>query len=127
MVAFPVAASTASHAINRPGRASPVGATSGDVYQGEWRDADVYFQPYQKSWTYTFRHVNLKEFPDLKDFNAEYRTTMRLRLLFDGAAPKIEKIEASPIRCGAPLGFGDRTGQRPEEADSGRGFEVFNG
>ncbi len=53
----------------------------------------MYFQPDGKTWTYTFRHVHLNEFPNLKDFNAEYRTTMKLRLLFDGPAPKVEKLE----------------------------------
>lgn len=66
----------------------------GDLYQGEWRDADVYFQPDGRTWAYTFRHVNLKEFPELKDFDAEYRTTMKLRLLFDGPAPEVRKFEA---------------------------------
>ncbi|MBE7504549.1 MAG: hypothetical protein HS113_30505 [Verrucomicrobiales bacterium] len=66
----------------------------GDLYQGEWREADVYFQADGRTWTYTFRHVNLKEFPELRDFNAEYRTTLRLRLLFDGPAPAVERLAA---------------------------------
>jgi hypothetical protein len=65
----------------------------GDLYQGRWRDADVYLQADGTTWTYTFRHINAAEFPDLKDFSAEYRTTMKLRLLFDASAPTVEKLE----------------------------------
>lgn len=65
----------------------------GDLYQGRWRDADVYLLADGKTWTWTFRHINAKEFPDLKDFSAEYRTTLKLRLLFDGPAPRVERLE----------------------------------
>ncbi len=66
----------------------------GDLYQGHWRVADAYLQAEGRTWTYTFRHLNATEFPDLKDFAAEYRTTMKLRLLFDGPAPRVEGLEA---------------------------------
>jgi hypothetical protein len=66
----------------------------GDLYQGEWRDADAYFEAEGRTWTWSFRHLNLNEFPQLKDFAAEYRTTMKIRLLFDGPAPALERLAA---------------------------------
>lgn len=66
----------------------------GDLYQGRWREADCYLEAKDRTWTYTFRHLNAQEFPKLKDFAAEYRTTMKLRLRFPGPAPRIEKFEA---------------------------------
>lgn len=57
----------------------------GDWYNGGWKDADVDVSVSKEAATYTFRAINAKEFPDLKDFNAKYRTTLKLRLLL--AAP----------------------------------------
>ena len=97
----------------------------GDLYQGTWRDADVYLQTEGSSWTFTFRHLNAREFPDLKDFAPEYRTTMKLRLLCEGPAPKVTGIRA----------FTDSTWQRvrvalvaenPERAAAAQ-FTAFNG
>lgn len=65
----------------------------GDWYRGSWRDADVARDVSGKTWTYRFRPVNAKEFPNLRDFTAEYRTTMKLRLLFETAAPRIETLQ----------------------------------
>ncbi len=116
---------------HRIARDQPAGAGEsgwghlGDLYQGEWRDADVYFQADGRTWTYTFRHVNLKEFPGLGDFNAEYRRTMKLRVLFTGAAPPIERFEAYTDSVWRSV---DATvlWKEPGVAASAR-FEVFNG
>lgn len=82
----------------REAAASSVGNTrSGrrnESDQGTWRDADVYLQPAGRAWTFTFRHLNLTEFPKLSDVTAEHRTTSRIRVLFAGPAPAIERIEA---------------------------------
>lgn len=100
----------------------------GDLYQGQWRDADVYFQPEGRAWTYTFRHVNATEFPDLKDFDAEYRTTMKLRLLFDGPAPEVEKLEAYTDSAWRPVDVGIEWGALGQESQAWDGtIEVFNG
>ena len=66
----------------------------GDLHQGRWRDADAALQVEGKVWTYVCRPVNASEFTALKDFAAPYRTTMRVRLLFDGPAPPVEEFEA---------------------------------
>ena len=99
----------------------------GDLYQGEWREADVYFQADGRTWTYTFRHVNLREFPELRDFNAEYRTTLKLRLLFGGPAPAVERFEAYTDsvwrQTTVEIEWG---GAQPSQVWDGR-LEVFNG
>jgi len=59
----------------------------GDWYQGRWRDADARLSVSGCTWTWTFEPVNGKEFPDLKDFAAAWRTTMKVRLV-GGAALK---------------------------------------
>lgn len=65
----------------------------GDLYQGRWRDADGEWKTDGKKWIFTFAPVNAKEFPNLRDFDARYRTTMKLRLLFSGTPAKVDNIE----------------------------------
>ncbi|MDP2898118.1 MAG: hypothetical protein Q8Q12_16405 [bacterium] len=97
----------------------------GDWYNGHWRDADVDVSISAETATYTFRPLNAKEFPDLKDFNAKYRTTLKLRLLFPQEAPEIKSFRA----------FSDSTWQREdmdiiwaEKRPVGEAeVEVFNG
>jgi hypothetical protein len=64
----------------------------GDWYRGGWRDADVVLTASNNTWSFTFRPVNQKEFPRLTDFPAAYRTTMKLRFLFEGSAPKFKEF-----------------------------------
>lgn len=78
----------------------------GDLYQGQWRDADVHLQVNDRTWTYTFRPINAKEFPRLQDFNAAYRTTMRVRLLHDAPAPKVAKLETFTDSVWKPVDVG---------------------
>jgi hypothetical protein len=66
----------------------------GDWYQGRWREADARLDAAGNTWTWTFRPVNAKEFANLKDFAASYRTTMKLRLRFDAPGPKVEALRA---------------------------------
>ncbi|MHB8521843.1 MAG: hypothetical protein ACYDH9_13920, partial [Limisphaerales bacterium] len=65
----------------------------GDWYRGKWRAGDAQLKTAGNTWTYTFRPVNAKEFPQLKDFSAVYRTTMRVHLLFDTAAPAVQSLQ----------------------------------
>ena len=65
----------------------------GDWYRGRWRDADGHLSADGNSWTYTFAPVNRTEFPGLKDFDAAYRTTMKLRLLFEQTAPQVTAFQ----------------------------------
>jgi hypothetical protein len=65
----------------------------GDWYRGKWRDGDAELKVAGNIWTYTFHPVNAKEFPPLKDFSARYRTTMKVRLLFNSFAPVIQSFQ----------------------------------
>ena len=79
------------------------------------------------TWTYTFNPVSSVEFPNQEGYNATYRTTMKLRLLFADKTPSITGLQA----------FTDSTWQKAEaviESDrsdasdiSDRTVEVFNG
>ena len=43
---------------------------AGDWFQGKWHDADADLKTEGDTWTYTFRPLNAREFPDLKGFSA---------------------------------------------------------
>jgi hypothetical protein len=119
---------------HRVSREQPAGAGEsgwghlGDAYQGEWRDADVYRQTDGSTSTYTFRHVNATEFPQLRDCDAEYRTTLKLRLVFDGPAPRVEQIVAHTDALWRSVDVGVEWGAlaQNEEVRDGS-LEVFNG
>ena len=66
----------------------------GDWYKGQWRAPDANVERNGAVWTYTFNPVNAKEFKDVGEFDARYRTTFKLRLASDAALPKIESVEA---------------------------------
>ncbi|MDH7504505.1 MAG: hypothetical protein QHJ82_17580, partial [Verrucomicrobiota bacterium] len=80
---------------DRPSGAGESGwAHLGDLYQGRWIDADGEWKPDGTTWTFTFRPVNSKEFPDLGDFDAAYRTTMKLRIIFSTPNCKVSQLRA---------------------------------
>ena len=79
----------------------------GDWFVREWKDADTEVSVDGDAWTYTFRPINVPwpsstppdnigagEFPDLTDFPARYRTTLKLRLLFPEKAPQVASFHA---------------------------------
>jgi hypothetical protein len=69
----------------------------GDWYQGGWRVADAVVTPEGSALTFTFRPVNAHEFPQLVDFPAEFRATLKIRVTNPRTAaplPRIERIEA---------------------------------
>lgn len=66
----------------------------GDWHKGRWREPDANLEREGARWTYTFNPVNAKEFRNVADFDARYRTTLKLRLLSDTPLPAIESLEA---------------------------------
>ncbi|HOG87538.1 MAG TPA: hypothetical protein PLY00_05510 [Verrucomicrobiota bacterium] len=100
----------------------------GDLYQGQWLEADADIESTGTTWEYTFRPIHQKEFSQLESFKARHRTTMRLRLLFEDTAPKIERIEAftdsvwKSVEVGIEWG-GEGTGERCWDGQ----LSVFNG
>ena len=64
----------------------------GDWFRGRWKDADTELDVKGASWRYRFRPVNEKEFPQLKNFGASYRSTLKLRLVFSRGVPEISRL-----------------------------------
>ncbi len=66
----------------------------GNWYRGGWRVADAESRLEGAKVVFTFRPVNTKEFPQLKDYSAPFRFTLKLRLVSDRAVPKLERLQA---------------------------------
>lgn len=100
----------------------------GDLHQGRWRDADAYLQTDECTWTFTFRHLNATEFPTLRDFGPEYRTTMKVRLLFDSPPPALERFQAFTDSVWRSVEVGVEWGAAAAGTESWDGeLELFNG
>ena len=67
---------------------------SGDWYRGRWQDADIDVSVSGNTWTFTFRPINAKEFPNEKNFDVNYRQALKLRLLFSEKAPQASSFKA---------------------------------
>ena len=66
----------------------------GNWYNGGWRVADAEAKADGSRVTFSFRPVNEKEYPQLKDYAARFRYTLKLRLQSGGALPRIARQEA---------------------------------
>ncbi len=115
-------------------RDQPSGAGSsgwlnvGDWYQGKWLKADTNLQIAGPVWTFTFNPVNATEFPALKGFTADYRSTFKLRLLGQKPLPKIETFETYTDSVWQELAFEVEWGGRAQEQQVWNGrLEIFNG
>jgi hypothetical protein len=66
----------------------------GNWYNYGWRIADTEAKTDGSTVTFSFRPVNQREFPKLKDYPATFRFTLKLRVASDSSLPKITRIEA---------------------------------
>jgi hypothetical protein len=66
----------------------------GNWYQGGWRVADTDVNSDGSALSFTFRPVNVKEFPKLKEYSASYRYTLKLKVVCPKTAPGVQRIEA---------------------------------
>jgi hypothetical protein len=64
----------------------------GNWYTGTWQAADTERVVEGNTVTFTFRPLNECEFTDLVDFPATYRTTLKIRLVAEGALPEVEGL-----------------------------------
>src|SRR6266851_398687 len=78
----------------QPGGADVGWMELGNWYNGGWRVADAQARTEGSTLFFTFRAVNAKEFPALKDYGAAFRYTFKIRLTSDQPLPTIERIEA---------------------------------
>ena len=77
-----------------PGGADVGWMELGNWFNGGWRVADADAKAEGSNITFTFRPINAKEFPGIKNYDAPFRYTLKIRLTSDAALPKIERIEA---------------------------------
>ena len=66
----------------------------GNWHQYEWRVADAEVRAEGSRLVFTFRPVNAREFPKIKDYPAPFRHTLKLRVTGAGPLPPLEKFEA---------------------------------
>ncbi len=115
-------------------RDRPAGAGSsgwhdvGDWFQGRWQVADAVLGIDGATCTLTFNPVSASEFPDLTDFDAPYRTTMKLRLVGDAPLGKLVGFEVhtdSELRgLDVEILWG---GAADRDQTCGGRLEIFNG
>ncbi len=66
----------------------------GNWFNGGWRVADAVAQVQGNDVIFTFRPVNAREFPDLDDYPAKFRFTLKIRVTSEEPLPAVEPIEA---------------------------------
>jgi hypothetical protein len=66
----------------------------GNWWKYDWRAADAEARADGNAVAFTFRPVNAKEFPKLKDYPAPFRYTLKVRVVSDSALPAVDRIEA---------------------------------
>ena len=97
----------------------------GNWYRYGWRTADTIIQKDGNKVIYTFNPVNKTEFPDVRDYSATFRYTLKIRVTTkDNTELDIRKIEAFTDSILEPLKF---RVVFDKEIPSGLSFDIFNG
>ena len=100
----------------------------GDWIQGEWKTADVEVAARDSTLVYTFRSIKLKEFPDINDFDASYRTTFKLRLVGKAPLKEVRSFEVYSDSTLKPMDVEILWGGTAKDPETWDGqFEAFNG
>ncbi|HEX4644023.1 MAG TPA: hypothetical protein VH598_00285, partial [Verrucomicrobiae bacterium] len=96
----------------------------GNWHQGGWRVADADAKIVGNTVTFTFRPVNEREFPAVKDYDARFRYTLKIRVAADVPLSLVEKIQAFTDSV-----FERRMARLAWKEQSGRNLkvDVFNG
>ncbi len=100
----------------------------GDWHLGKWQIADAELKTEGPVCTFTFNPLNRKEFPRIRNFPAEHRTTTKLRVTADRPLPKISSFEAYTDSVWEEQEFEvewGHTARNPQKWDGW--LEVFNG
>jgi hypothetical protein len=98
-----------------------------DPYNGDWKTADVKVTLQGDRAVYTFNPINAIEFPDIKDFDVNYRRTLKLRILFDGKIPEIKAIEVYSDSIWKETEFNIEWGKAFADEDWNGQISVYNG
>jgi hypothetical protein len=107
-----------------PGGADTGWMELGNWWKYDWRKADTESRAEGQAVTFTFRPVNAKEFPDVKNYAAPFRYTLKVRVASDASLPAIEKIEAFTDSTLAPSAARLAWARAPRRDLK---LEVFNG
>lgn len=100
----------------------------GDWFQGKWIKADTNLDIDGTTYTFTFNPVNAKEFPNLKDFPARYRSTLKLRVVSKTKLPPIKSFNAYTDSDWEQLDFEVEWGATAQKKQKWDGqLEIFNG
>lgn len=100
----------------------------GDWFQGKWVMADTKVAKDGEVYTFTFFPVNAKEFRDVGDFAATWRTTLKLRVIAETPLAAIASFEAYTDSTWQPLAFEVEWGGAAEKPQTWDGrIEAFNG
>src|ERR1043166_2482556 len=108
----------------QPGGADVGWMELGNWYRGGWRVADAEAKAEESAIVFTFRPVSAKEFPAVKNYEATFRYTLKLRLTSEEPLPKIERIEAFTDSVWKPETARLEFGKAPGDAIQA---EAFNG
>jgi len=101
---------------------------AGDWFQGKWQTADTKLKVDGATYIFTFDPINAKEFSNLKDFAATYRSTLKLRIAADTPLGKVKSLKVYTDSVWRPLDVEIQWGAtaQKEQVWDGR-LEVFNG
>jgi len=101
----------------------------GDWFQGKWQKADANLDVKGTTYTFTFNPVNSREFPNMKDFSARHRSTLKLRVIVNEPLPVIDAFEAYTDSVWNRLEFEVQWGGTAEQSEQvwDGHLEVFNG
>ncbi len=100
----------------------------GDWFQGKWVVADTLVAKDGGVYTFTFPPVNAKEFRDVGDFAATWRTTLKLRVIGETSLPAMASFEAYTDSTWQPFAFEVEWGGAAEHPQTWDGrVEAFNG
>ena len=97
-----------------------------DWFNGKWKDADTKTEIKNNSVIYTFNPVNDKEFPG-EDFDANYRMSLKARLLFENNSPEIEDIQVYSNSVWKETEVKIEWGNDMAEENWHGHFEIYNG
>ncbi|MEM3745840.1 MAG: hypothetical protein QW323_05025, partial [Candidatus Bathyarchaeia archaeon] len=98
-----------------------------DLYNGQWKDAEFDLNVEGDSLIFTFKPLT-KEFPELTDYNVEYRRTLKIRVLSLKDLPEIKSFEVYSDSTWKLAEFSVEWGCGSDRERVWDGFiEVFNG
>ena len=106
-----------------------------DWFNGEWKTADVKVKLDGSKAIFEFNPINAQEFTDVADFDAIYRRTLKIRLVFENKKPEINSIaiytdsvwKSAKVKIEWGDGFADKDWNGDISVYNGEMFGSMNG